>query len=92
MNDDDYFVGDAGEDYKVSFNRIINYDSSEFRRLILVENAVINYSGGVYSLIERLEYEINHSAKALSIGEKRLTQLLTDLKYYFRDVSCHLKR
>ena len=54
MNDDDYFVGDAGEDYKVSFNRIINYDSSEFRRLILVENAVINYSGGIYSLIEKV--------------------------------------
>ena len=92
MNDDDCFGEDISEHHKIRFNRILNYDTSEVRRLILVENAVINYIGGIYSLIERLEYEINHSAKALSIGEKRLTELLTDLKYYFRDVSCHLKR
>lgn len=92
MNDDDCFGEDISQHHKIIFNRILNYDTSEVRRLILVENTVINYSGGIDSLVKRLECEINQSGNALSIGEKRLEQLLKDLNFYLRDVSCHLKR
>lgn len=92
MNDDDYLVDDIGEGITIRFNRIENYDTSEIRRLILVENAVTNYSGGIDSLITRLEYEINKIVKTKSLDERRLEQLLKDLSFYLRDVSCHLRR
>ncbi|MDP1292917.1 MULTISPECIES: hypothetical protein [Klebsiella] len=61
---------------------------SNYNRLALLENAVINYGGGIKELQQRVDNEL------LSIMCKNksdsLEKLLLDLKVYLRDISLHL--
>lgn len=64
----------------------------DYKRLSLLENAVINYSGGIKELRQRIDNELSRltfSHKNTN-NDKLLEKLLIDLKVYLQDVSSHL--
>lgn len=63
-------------------NADVSYDEKEKLRLMLLENAVINYGGGVHSLIARSEC----AAKRLQDSDPVCALLLKDIHRYLRDV------
>lgn len=54
----------------------------EVRRLYLLQNAVINYGGG----IKHLEYKTLEQAKVLSEKDPETAALLMQVSHYLRDV------
>lgn len=52
-------------------------------RLMLLENAVINYGGGIV----HLESEVRGAAESLNDSEPETAQLLNDVVRYLRDVA-----
>ncbi|HDR2681768.1 TPA: hypothetical protein QCJ48_004549 [Enterobacter mori] len=64
----------------------------EIRRLNMLENAVINYSGGIDELISRIDAELKQRADTTTSADnhKSINLLLRDLYFYLRDISTHL--
>lgn len=58
----------------------ITIPSNELKRLHFLENGVVNYSGGVFKIVERLN---NINTQGMS---PEAISLLDDLKCYFRDI------
>ncbi|MEG4687290.1 hypothetical protein UXP70_20500 [Enterobacter cloacae] len=63
---------------------------SNYKRLALLENAVINYGGGIKELQQRVDNEILSIMHKKKSDDELLEKLLLDLKVYLRDISSHL--
>lgn len=64
----------------VSSDGYVTIPLSELKRLIFLENGVVNYSGGVFNIMNRIN---NVDTQDMS---SEIIMLLGDLKCYFRDI------
>ncbi|MEA5217527.1 hypothetical protein [Enterobacter cloacae] len=78
----------------MSYNKCQMSYYDEIKRLYRLENAVVNYSGGIESLIARVESNLvlikNGGENSDVEGKSELEQLLVDLKAYLKDISFFL--
>lgn len=72
---------------------VIDKFLKDYNRLTLLENAVLNYSGGISELQKRVDYQL-HEYAISEKGKKNdesLEKLIVDISLYLRDISLHLK-
>lgn len=72
----------------------INVIISQFNRLMLLENAVVNYAGGLEQIKNRITFALSQIDKdkqyPISDFNIQIELLLKDIMIYLRDISNHL--